>query len=68
MSPLACLPKVAALSAVLLCGPPSSLTERPAGAMVTVPRPTGLQCRRYLGCWPARQVAATATPTSLDTE
>ena len=57
MSPFAVLPKVVALSAVLVCSAPFSPPDPEAISKVSAPKPVDLQCRRYFGCVPRNQTA-----------
>ena len=52
MSPVAVLPKVLALSALLICSAPSSRPDTDAISKVSAPKPVSLHCRRYFGCTP----------------
>jgi len=49
MSPFAVLPKVVALSAVLVCSAPLSPPEPEAISKVSAPKAIGLQCRAVFG-------------------
>jgi hypothetical protein len=63
MSPFTVLPKVAALSAVLVCSAPSSQPDSEATSKLSAPKPVSLQCRRYFGCVPKRQTATANSVT-----
>ena len=52
MSPVAVLPKVVALGALLVCSAPSSPPDPEAISKLSAPKSIGLQCRRYFGCVP----------------